>query len=242
MAQPDVQTCQLTAHLNETNDPDTGAALKLPRWYDLHYRLLRLLTDRVGCRLTVVASPWPRSLALLESGHIDLMLTMSYTQERAKFADFIGVHYLEETVLVLDKQWRGRVKKLEDVASLPGYIGVLRDAWYGPLYHQLEQEPDFKHHLMEAGSLTQKLNLLQRGRVLGTIEDRSQFLEWSQLYPELGAQYEIVLSLQAEPVYIAASIQGVPAALRQEMKAAWHEIYGGPEHLKILAEFGWRLP
>lgn len=233
--------CHLIAHLNESPDQVQQAGLVLPRWYDLHHRLLTLLANQAHCQLTVVGSPWPRSLALLERGEIHLMLTMSYTKERDVFADFIGPHYMEESVLVMDNQYVKQVRQLRDIIQLPGSIGVLRDAYYGEEFVRLLQDRQFSDHLLFAGSLTQKLNMLQRGRVIGMVEDKTQYLEWSHTYPELAARYKVVLTLYRNPVYIVASKKGVPKELRERLKRAWQQVYGSPEHLKILQEFGWSL-
>ncbi len=233
--------CTLVAHLNESRADTEAEGLQLPRWYDLHARLLHLLTDKAGCQLTVVGSPWPRSLTLLQQGKIDLMLTMSYTKERAAYADFIGVHYMEESVLVLHKNYLHLVHQLSDINLLPGSIGVLRDAYYGEAFEQLRHEKSYQPYLLYANSLTQKLNMLKKGRVLGMIEDKTQYLEWSQLYPELRAQYRLSLTLHKAPVYIVASKAGVPADLRLRLHQAWQQVYGNAEHRAILAEFGWVL-
>lgn len=236
-----VQPCLLVAHLNESKELTAAAGLQLPRWYDLHHRLLKLLTDKAGCSLEVVGSPWPRSLALLRDGKIDLMLTMSYTAEREVYADFIGPHYLEETVLVLDKQYLPKVKKFSDILLLPGSIGVLRDAWYGDEFARVSLETEFQPFLQYANSLTQKLNLLQKERVVGMLEDKTQYLEWSRAYPELAARYKIAFRLESNPVYIVASRKGVPFEVRERLKQAWYQVYGGAEHRAILNEFGWVL-
>ena len=189
----------------------------------------------------MVGSPWPRSLALLQQGNIDLMLTMSYTPQRAEYADFIGVHYLEESVLVLHKDVLDKVHQLSDIRLLPGSIGVLRDAYYGEAFEQLRHEKSYQPFLQYANTLTQKLNMLKKGRVLGMIEDKTQYLEWSQVYPELKASYRLSLTLNKAPVYIVASKKGVSPELRQRLHQAWQSVYGKEQHLAILAEFGWVL-
>lgn len=233
--------CQLVAHLNEAKSITDQANTTLPRWYDLHYRLLKLLADQAQCQLTVVGSPWPRSLALLKQGQIDLMLTMSYTEEREEYADFIGPHYLEETVLVVDKNYQSKIRRLADITLLPAPIGVLRDAWYGDEFAALSLENDYQPFLQYANSVTQKLQLLQKGRVAGIVEDKTQYLEWSRKHPDLAARYVVSLTLNQAPVYIVASRKGVPFLLRQRLKRAWFEVYGSAAHQAILAEFGWRL-
>ncbi len=240
-ARSNFASCHLVAHLNETPDTAKAEGLTLPRWFELHQRILKLLTDQAGCSLSVVGSPWSRSLNLLKAGDIDLMLTMSYTAERATFAEFIGVHYLEESVLVLDKQYSGRVRKLTDISLLPGFIGVLRDAYYGDAFANIKADENYQPYLLYTNTLTQKLNLLKRQRVLGSIEDKAQFLEWSRQYPELAERYEIVFTLHKAPVYIVASKTGVSESLRQHLKQSWAAVYGSPAHLAILQEFGWSL-
>jgi polar amino acid transport system substrate-binding protein len=238
---PTNHDCQLVAHLNEAKSITDEANTTLPRWYDLHYRLLKLLADQAQCQLTVVGSPWPRSLTLLKQGQIDLMLTMSYTEEREQYADFIGPHYLEETVLVVDKSYQTKIRRLADIRLLPAPIGVLRDAWYGDEFAALSLENDYQAYLQYANSVTQKLQLLQKGRVAGIVEDKTQYLEWSRQHPELAARYMVSLTLNQAPVYIVASRKGVPFLLRQRLKRAWFEVYGSAAHQAILAEFGWRL-
>lgn len=233
--------CHLVAHLNEDKESVAKEGLSLPRWYDLHHRLLTLLTDEAGCSLDVIGSPWSRSLTLLKQGKIDLMLTMSFTEERNQFADFIGVHYMEESVLVLHKDYIHQVKQLADIRLLPGSIGVLRDAYYGEAFEQIKSEVSFQPFLQYANSLTQKLNMLQRHRVLGMIEDKTQFLEWSRAYPQLAATYQLSLTLHRAPVYIVASRTALTEARRQRLHQAWQRVYGKEAHLAILAEFGWSL-
>ena len=234
--------CKLLAHLNESQESVTKEGLSLPRWYDLHHRLLRLLTDEAGCQLEVIGSPWSRSLTLLQQGKIDLMLTMSYTDERNQFTDFLGVHYQEESVLVLHKDYVERVQQLSDIRLLPGTIGVLKDAYYGAEFSRYQAEPTYQSHLQYANSLTQKLNMLKRKRVLGMIEDKTQFLEWSRTYPELAETYRLSLTLHRAPVYIVASRAALTDARRERLRQAWQRVYGKAAHLAILAEFGWTLP
>jgi len=234
-------SCHLVAHLNENKEDVAKEGLTLPRWYDLHHRLLKLLTDEAGCTLDVIGSPWSRSLALLQQGKIDLMLTMSYTEARNQYADFIGSHYMEESVLVLHKDQVAKVQQLSDIRHLPGPIGVLRDAYYGAAFEQIKNEAAYQPFLQYANTLTQKLNMLQRHRVLGMIEDKTQFLEWSRAYPELAADYQLSLTLHRAPVYIVASRSGVSEARRLRLRQAWQRVYGKPAHLAILAEFGWSL-
>lgn len=243
---PKAVPCQLVAHLNETEpaaarQADAGSADTLPRWYNLHYRLLKLLSDQAGCSLTVVGSPWPRSLTLLKNGQIDLMLTMSYTSQRESYADFIGAHYLEETVLVVEAAAAGKVQRLADILLLAGPVAVLRDAWYGPEFAALSQGDEVKPMLQYVNSVAQKLQLLEKGRVAGVVIDKSQFLEWRRLHPALAARYTISQTINKEPVYIVASRAGVPFPLRQRLKQAWFEVSGGPAHRAILQEFGWSL-
>jgi len=247
MQSPTGQPCTLVADLTESDqlsavgEITASTAQGLSKWYALHYRLLQLLADHVGCTLTVQVNPWSRSLALLRSGDVHLMLTVSHTKERESYADFIGPHYLEETVLVADKKYRTQIRQLADITRLPGPVAVLRDAWYGEEFAMLSQQPAFAAFLQYTNNLGQKLDLLKRGRAPAIVEERSQFLQWVELNPELNERYVIVLTLNRAPVYIVASRAGVPLALRQRLKSAWQSIYGGPAHLAILQEFGWKL-
>lgn len=244
-------SCELVAHLNEedplaADDPLASSLHQadkttLPRWYNLHYRLLKLLTDQAGCQMTVVGSPWARSLTLLKSGQIDLMLTMSYTAEREGYADFIGPHYLEETVLVVEARYAAKIQRLADVILLGRPVAVLRDAWYGAEFAAFVQAEEVQPLLQYVNTVAQKLQLLEKGRVAGVVIDKSQFLEWRRLHPTLAGRYVISQTINEEPVYIVASRSGVPFALRQRLKLAWYAVYGGAAHRAILQEFGWSL-
>ena len=75
-----------------------------------------------GCKAEYRRAPWGRGMLLLEEGEIDMMGIMSITEERKKFAHFIGPHYYETFRLVVSKDSNYNIDKHEDLRNLPKKI------------------------------------------------------------------------------------------------------------------------
>jgi len=206
---------------------------------NLNRELLQLLATAANCDLRPIKLPWSRGIAMLKAGELDLMMTMSKSAEREQFADYIGSHSVEVVVLILHKDYLSLVKSLPDITHLPGQVAVLREGFYGDRFHQLQQISAFRDKLLYANNVPQKLSLLEHNRVVGLIEERTQYQLWAEHHQEQARDYREHLVLNHDPVYFAASRKGLTQHQRDHLRRSWATVFGSDAHKAILAKYGW---
>ena len=233
--------CHFSAGLNEqSSQSEHDNHTDVASWHHLHQQLYLLLAKSSGCSLHFVYIPWSRALQQLQSGELDLLLTVSKNEERQYFADFIGIHYNEESVLILRRDLSYQVHQLQDLTVLKGQIGVMRFGYFGEAFERLKSE-GLESRLLFVTTLQQKLDLLSHGRVAGIIEDRAQYRAWLKHQPEAEKIYKEHLLIHSNPAYFAASISSMSQQQRDHLRQSWAKVYGGKEHQAILSKYGWPL-
>lgn len=179
--------------------------------------------NEAGCKAEYRSAPWGRGLILLEDGEIDMMGLMSITEERKKFAHFIGPHYYETFRLVVAKESNYHIEKHEDLKNLPKKIMLELDAYYGEIMAKLIKDESFLKNVQWTSRMTltpQTIEKITLGRVSGFLS-----------YVRPGALKKITQEVKyhpfvinADPVYFGVSKKSV-----------------GPEVLKRLTEAVKRL-
>ncbi|WP_419571522.1 substrate-binding periplasmic protein [Rheinheimera sp.] len=229
--------CHLTVPVTE--QPHQSTSTEPSRWRALQQELLQLLAQSADCSIQLIKVPWARGLVMLQDGELDLVMTLSKTAERERYADFIGSHYMEEMVLVLRRDYQPLVRTLNDLLQLPGKIAVLRDGFYGEDYRQLRQNPAFERKLQLAQTISHQLAFLQHQRVLGIIGEKAQYERWASSHPEQAADYVEQLLVNRNPVYFAASRKALSQQQRDHLRQSWAKVYGSSAHKAILQKYGW---
>ena len=233
--------CHFSAGLNEQSSlPDHDHHTDITSWQELHQELYLLLARSSGCSLHFVFLPWSRALQQLQSGELDLLLTVSKNEERQHYADFIGIHYNEEVILILRQELTYQVHQLRDLIALDGQIGVMRFGYFGEAFEQLRTQ-GLESRLLFVSTLQQKLDLLTHGRVAGIIEDRAQYRAWLKYQPQADKIYKEHLLIHSNPAYFAASISSMSLQQRDHLRQSWAKVYGTAEHQTILSRYGWPL-
>ena len=228
--------CVLSVPIIESQYKNTHQAKKLAA---LNRELLELLATTANCRLVMIKVPWSRGLALLKTGELSLMMTMSESTERSLFFDFIGSHYMEEVILILHKDYADRVKSISDIINLPEQVAVLRDGFYGETFKQLQKNSKYSEKLLYANNVPHKMSLLEHKRVIGLIEERHQYQLWAVQHPAQASLYTEHLVVNRNPVYFAASRKGLTQQQRDHLRQSWAKIYGSDAHIAILTKYGW---
>lgn len=216
----------------KSNDQAVGLA-------QLNQDLLRLFAASANCELRLIKLPWSRAIAQLRSGELDLMMTMSKSVEREQYADFIGSHYIEEVILILHNDYLSLVRKLSDISDLPGQVAVLRNGFYGEMFDHLQTNSKFREKLLYTNNVPQKLSLLEHRRIVGLVEERTQYQLWAKHHPELSRHLTEHLVVNRNPVYFAASRKGVSQQQRDHLRRSWAKVVGSDAHKAILAKYGW---
>ncbi|MCP4553261.1 MAG: amino acid ABC transporter substrate-binding protein, partial [Bacteroidetes bacterium] len=103
----------------------------------LDMEILAAVVSGTACTLkhTDKEIPWKRHLVLIERGKLDLVSGASFTEERAKYAYFIGPYRAEYLALFVKKgnTAKYKISKFSDIESMDFKIGVDLGATYGPM-------------------------------------------------------------------------------------------------------------
>jgi len=156
-------------------------------WSGLTIDLTKALLDEAGCTYSFHPMPWKRGLADLEDGNIDIMMNMSLTEEREKFAYFIGAMDEEKMILVVQKSSQFSIESLEDFKSIPAKFSYERGAYLGEAFDEkIKTDSEFagKFDVFSGGDIT-NYERLALGRMGGFIADQYEVALQLADYPQL---------------------------------------------------------
>lgn len=130
--------------------------------------LLQQLFKRLNCPLQIRTDvPWKRSLLLLQSGELDLMVNSSKTPERERFAYFSKAADAEYVALYQLQKQHGSIRLANLTEAFSGHynIGLIRGNHYGAELNQRLQDEAIAGHLVEAIDKPALYQMLLRQRV-----------------------------------------------------------------------------
>ena len=103
----------------------------------LDMEILAAVVSGAGCTLkhTDNEIPWMRRLKWIEEGKLDLVSGASLTEERAKYAYFIGPYRAEYLALFVKKSntVKYKISSFSDIEDMDFKIGTELGATYGPM-------------------------------------------------------------------------------------------------------------
>ncbi|WP_299374336.1 transporter substrate-binding domain-containing protein [uncultured Kiloniella sp.] len=127
----------------------------------------------LGCDLKFISKPWARLLKSMEEGQLDVLLGMSKTEERSKYATF-SAPYRNETVWLFMRANQhdfDHFTGLKDIIGTKFRLGVSRNAYYGDEYLKLMEDPKFKSRVFQAIG-GENFQMLMTDRVDGFLVDK----------------------------------------------------------------------
>lgn len=161
------------------------------QWQGIDIDLTKALLDQAGCSYRFVPVPWGRALKMLESGELDLMLSVSQTPERIEFAHFIGPQRIEKIKIVSKANPTIVIKSFADLLKLPLPIGIQEGAFYGASFNDfISNTHSAEQYFFKVPNNDTKLSLLIKNRIYGFLEE------------QLNIEYEIRNHLAPKDVFI----------------------------------------
>jgi polar amino acid transport system substrate-binding protein len=189
-----------------------------------------------GCKAEYRRAPWGRGMRLLEEGKIDLMGIMSITEERKKFAHFIGPHYSEIIRLVMAKDSNYHIEKHEDLKNLPQKIMLELGTFYGEEMERLLKDKSFNKNIQwtsQVGLTPPTIEKITLGRVSGFLS-----------YVTPGALKKLTQEVKyhpfvinADPVYFGVSKKSVDPLILKRLQDAVERLKASGEFEKILKKY-----
>lgn len=220
-----VQACSLRMGA-ETNFPPY-LMLEEQDWKGQTIELAKLLAKEVGCDLIIVNIPWLRALAKIQSGQLDFVSHLSYSEARQHDFAFIGPHHIESMWLIGNPAKLPKLASLRDLSDKVdlGRIAELNGAYYGEEFSLLKQNPFFARQLVNISSIQDKLALLEAGRVNAILEDDSVLYYWQRHQYKNAQNYQPLVLVYESPVYFGFSKKALSKTMLVKLQQGWQALY-----------------
>ena len=207
-------------------------------WTGYNIELFQALATELGCTSQFLETPWGRSMQLLAAGELDAMSNVSYNEQRAQFAFFIGPHQQEQVKLVTNLHPAPSKTSLADLINGENLIAAMQGIYYGAEFEQaLAAAPAFRQRLIFVTINQQKLDLFLSGRVQYMVEDQ---INLQQLYlnnilnPE---QHPALFTLYENPVFFAFSKQSVHQFSQEKLAMAWQTLLDNGQQKQLRQKY-----
>lgn len=191
-------------------------------WQGVTIELLQMLVTDIGCQLEIIPSPWLRALRLVERGELDVLVHMTYSDERSKNFYFIGPHHLEEIYLVgIDDAFTG----VTQIAHLKSHgsdtIAYLNGSYYGDEVDDIINAKDSDRIFVGIVSNKDKIALLLNKRVAGVLDDLMAFMAWSHEAEQWPHKLKPILKVYENPVYFGFNKKTISQEQIVKLAQAW---------------------
>lgn len=161
------------------------------QWQGIDIELTKALLNQAGCSYRFVPVPWGRALKMLEVGELDVMLSVSKTTERTKFAHFIGPQRIEKIKIVSKADPTIVVSSFKDILKIPLPLGIQEGAYYGESFNAFNKTlAPADRYFFKVPNNDTKLSLLIKNRIFGFLEE------------QLNIEYEIRHELTPKDVFV----------------------------------------
>ena len=162
------QPCNIDARV--THIPPLFYQDESEKWVGLTIDLTKALLKEAQCDVHFENINWARSLELMKTGKVDMMMNMSITDERSKYIHFIGPHNDETIQILMKKTINTEIKSLDDIKNLPGKIGIQHGAFFGKAFNnKLKTDPVFADKFDKTYSQENNVKKLKLGRIIGIL-------------------------------------------------------------------------
>jgi polar amino acid transport system substrate-binding protein len=208
-------------------------------WSGISVELMQRLATEMGCELTLVESPWRRSMRLIDQGKLDVVSHLTFSPERQQRFAFIGPHHLEHIYLVADPTAIPAVTSLEQLTQGVDLtaIAMLDGAYYGERFAKLQAQAGLSRQLVYIGNNLDKMALLKAGRVNAVLEDLSVLRYWQADKTSTAGRYQPLLEVHQGPVYFGFNKVTLSTEQLGQLANAWQQLHRSGELADIVTRY-----
>ncbi|WP_261591215.1 substrate-binding periplasmic protein [Pseudoalteromonas holothuriae] len=203
------------------------------RFYGMDIDATQAVFNKAGLCISFIRLPSSaRGITELERGFIDILPSASYSEQRAAIAYF-STQYRREKMRLFTLSTMDEVDDLSEL-FIQGYLFTANPgAYYGEELANILRIERFKDNYFEVASLSQRMELVRRGRVDFLIEDEASGIYYKQqlgyetlrLHPYIihdnGVHF--MLSKGAFSVEQIAKINKAIGAMSEQLKVIEHK-------------------
>lgn len=211
---------------------------KNDKWHGVTIELLQMLVEDIGCKLEIIPSPWLRALRLVDRGELDVLVHMTYSDERSKSFYFIGPHHLEEIYLVGMKHAFTGISQVGQLKSHGfGMIAYLNGSYYGEELDEILNSEHSDRVFVAIVSNQDKISLLLNNRVEGVLDDIMAFTAWRDDMGEQQKKLKPIIKVYENPVYFGFNKKTISEHQFAKLAAAWQSRFADGSIQRILDKY-----
>lgn len=194
------------------------------RWNGAAIDIFRLLAKNIECDINIVNVPWERTIDLLARGRIDALSMFTYSDQRADFSYFIGPHYRESIVFIVNRKLEDSVLAPGDLVNFKGLIGKTKGSYYGEQLDGLLKQDNVKTKLVDIVSNQNRIDMLKAGRLDAIIEEHSvaNYLFNSKALNK--DEFVVKLKFSLSPVFFGFSKHTTTEQRLERLQLAWQQL------------------
>lgn len=85
--------------------------------------IIQLLEKELVSKILVIQKPWARCLKSMESGTVDMMIGLAYTEDRAKYIEYIDIAYYRVKPAFFQLKSKAKIENYRDLSDKKiGYV------------------------------------------------------------------------------------------------------------------------
>lgn len=208
------------------------------RWQGLDVELAELLLNEAHCEFDFIDLPWARSLKLLENGEIDLMMSVTKTDEREQFAYFIGPQRFE-TLVFISPPMKEEITQIEQLFSLDNPVAIQTGSFYGETFmNTLHMSAKNEGKVVWVTNNHTKDTLLKSKRISGYLEAKLNVLFEQQQGTAMPNLKIHPLIVNKAAVYFAFSKKSISKKLYNTIEKAFNKLQKNGKIEAILTKYG----
>lgn len=180
-------------------------------WTGIDVELIKAVVKEAGMAIEFIEMPWSRALTSIKTGEIDIICNVSKTDERSEFMQWIGPERYTQMVLIVRKEDKGlKIKSLDEmllaVKKTGKKIAAQQNAYYGDeIKKRIASDTQFEEAFVFIPESSQFLPMLQKGRILGYIEERSNIAYKIKKDLQYADFFVHPFIIHKDPVYFAVT-------------------------------------
>ncbi len=175
----------------------------------LDFDIFNAIIKDADIQVTFTELPWKRHLQYIKTGHMDMAMGSSHTEEREKTAYF-SIPYRTETVNLFVRAGmvdKIKIDTLSDLVNTNYLIGIEGGYFYGKEFQQLMITKEFQTHINDVIDLEQNVGMLLKGHIDGFLVDPVTMKAFAEKY-SLQNKFEIhPLKIYQDDIHIMLSRQ-----------------------------------
>ena len=222
LTSPLVNACEKTVRVI---DFPPYSVKKEGTWEGLNISISQQLLNSIGCSASYISLPFARALALLKTGEVDMLLQLTETEKRKKYAHFIGPIYDEVLILATREKITYPLRNLTDIAENKLHIAIQRGLHMGTDFQdRYDEDIKFRESFVILSAVEPLLPMVKKRRLDGFFIDELHFDYMKKSNPDFAGMSKQPFAVHKSEVYVGLSKKSFSISEVNKVKERFYQL------------------